>query len=149
MNISKQNFSASSPNFWASLLTFVFSIAALGGVNWGIDPALLSQKITTTLQGGSVWPLVGIIVTNIATPIFYVVKNKSFKLSLRSSNFWIQVATFLFTVGLMYGIEFQVDAVGSIVNAVAAKDWATLAAVGMAAFVNPLLRYLKDRIRKA
>lgn len=144
----KPNFSTNSPNFWASLITFILSIAALGGVNFGIDPTTLSQKLVTTLQGGSLWAVVGIVVTNLVTPIYYVIRNKAFHLSLRSSNFWIQAVTFLISVGVMYGIGFEQQAAAGLVEAIAAKDWALLVSIAIPAIINPLVRFLKDFIPK-
>ena len=148
MAAKKAAFSTASPNFWASLLTFALSVAALGGVNWGIEPALLSGKIITSLQGGSLWAAVGIIIANVATPLYYVIRNKSFKLSLRNVNFWIQVATLALTGGVVLGIAFDVSAASSIVSAVAAKDYAALITIASAAVLNPLVRFIKDKIKK-
>lgn len=145
MATKKAVFSASSPNFWANIVTFVLALGALGGINWGMSPEILGDKLVTSLTGGSLWAVVGITVTNILTPIYYVIKNKSFSLSLTSTNFWAQVITFGLSLGVTYGIEFDTESADALVGAVAAKDWGLLFTIALAAIVQPLIRYIKSR----
>ncbi len=145
---AKKQFDAASPNLWASVITFILSVGALGGINWGVNPELLGDKLTTTLTGGGLWAVAGIAFTNIVTPIYYVIKNKAFRLSLRSTNFWQQVITFVLSLGVTFGIAFQPEAAGDIVAAVAAKDWGLLFTIAVPAFFTPLIRFIRDRIQK-
>jgi len=141
-----KKFSPNSSNLWVNVLTFVLGAFALGGVDWGMEPAELSGKIVTTLQGGSLWAVGAIVFSNMVVPVFHIIKSKpqNFWSFLSSNNFWVQFTAFALGLGVMFGIGFDVDASGAIVDAVAMKDWAALLGIIFPAVLNPLIRYLKD-----
>jgi hypothetical protein len=144
----KQNFSSSNPNFWARLLIFAFSVIALLGVQIPESPAMLTDKIVTTISGGSAYAVIGILIVSVLMPIINFVRSKP-KLDLYaiigSPNFWIYFASFVLGCLVLLGIDIPDGTAEQLVGAIFAKDWGGLATVAFVNLADPFIRWWRDK----
>lgn len=148
---TKKNFSAANPNFWARLLIFGFSVLALIGIKFPDTPASMADQITTSLSTSGFIAVLGVLAISIVMPLYNFIKTKP-KINLLaligSSNFWIYLASFVFGIAVLYGINIPDGTAEQIVGAIYAKDWSALFTIAAANIIDPFVRWLRDKREK-
>lgn len=144
----QKNFQASNPNFWARLVIFALSILGLIGVQFQTAPDVLGGQIVTTISTSGYYAVLGLIAVSVLMPIYNLVKQKpkiTFASVFGSPNFWIYLLTFLFGIGMIYGIEFPDGTAEEIVGAIFSKDWSHLVNIAFVNILDPLIRWFRDK----
>ena len=141
-------FSASSPNFWLSLMVFGFSVAALFGIKFPASPGDTAAGIAHGLAGGHPFSIIGLLTTSVAGPVIQFIRKKPnvpVASILGSANFWVYLGGFLVSIAMLLGIGIPADAPAKIAEAVLAKQWGALATLAFTAIVQPIWRYFNDK----
>ena len=148
---TKATFSAKSPNLWINVLNFVLATIAIAGVELPANPQSISTDIVNTLSQSGYIAVAGIVLLNVANPIYYAfIKNSfNFKAILSSSNFWIQAGTLGVSLLVLLGLVIPDGTVEQVVGAIYANDYSGLVVVMFTNIVNPVIRWLKNRNQKA
>lgn len=147
-----KNFSASNPNFLASILIFLLSVGTGLGIKFGGSPDVVSGEITSAFGTGSLIAIISIMGISVIMPIYNWVKTKpkvSFFQVIGSPNNWVYFGTFLFSLAMLIGIEIPAGTSEAIVAAIVDKNWEQLFAVGFTNILNPLIRWWRDRKQDA
>ncbi len=145
--MAKASFSANSSNFWVNVLNFILATIAIAGVQLPANPNSISLDIINTLNTSGVIAVIGMVVLNVASPIYHAFIKNSFNLKgvLGSRNFWVQAGTLAVSALMLVQIEIPTGSVEQIVGAIYAKDYASLLTAIFLNVINPLIRWFKDR----
>lgn len=142
-----------SANFWTQVLTVFLSIFAIGGAN--LNAAESANKLTEAIWGNAgVWAIGSIVLINILNPLYHWAKKKMPNESrwsfLHSLNWWVNFASLIVGIGVMYGVynEGIYDYVPALVKYAAERDWYNLLFVGGINFIVPLVKIFIPKLIK-
>jgi len=144
----QKSFSASNLNFWARLLIFVFSVAALIGIKFPDTPTDLAVDITNSLSTSGLISVIGIIAISVIMPIYNFIRTKPTLTAAAvfgSPNFWIYALSFLFGVAILFGIQIPDGTAEQVVGAVYQKDWTGLFTIALTNIIDPIIRWFRDK----
>lgn len=143
----KQAFSLNSSNLWVNIITFILASVALAGVELPANPNSISLDIVNTLNSAGVIAVAGIILLNVANPIYHAFVKSSFdfKAMVGSPNFWVNLGSLIAGLAVLVGISFPDGTVEQIVGAIYSKDFSALALTLFTNVLNPLIRYFRDK----
>lgn len=143
----KKAFSFQSSNLWVNILTFILGAVALAGVELPTNPNSISLDIVNTLSSSGVIAVIGIVLINVANPIYHAVIKSSFnfKAMVGSPNFWINAGSLGASLLVLVGLEFPNGTIEQIVGAIYSKDYSALLFVLFSNVMNPLIRWFRDR----
>lgn len=147
-----KNFDASSSGFLYSLITAILTIFAVSGVSFPGSPADISGSIVTSLSGGGIYAIIGVIITSVAFPIYNFVKGGGkFSVSAIFSKVstWIALGTAALAAIALTGFVLPDGTLEQVIGAVQAKDWMSLISILALTVGNTLIRFLKDRAATA
>lgn len=145
--MKKPVFSWSSSNLWVNLVTFVLAGFALAGVELPENPNSLSTEIVTLVKGGGYIAVIGIIILNVANPLYHAVIKSAFNLKamLGSPNFWVNLGSLAASAVAAFGLAFPDGTIEQIVGAIYAKDYSALIFLLIANIGNPLIRWFREK----
>ena len=91
--ILQQNFSAAKPNFWARLVILALGIFTVAGGQFPANPDDLGDQIVTTICGGGITAVIGILFVSVIMPIYNFFSKKP----RLSAAVFFPTRTFIFT----------------------------------------------------
>ncbi len=151
--MQQKNFDFSSPYFWTAFISFLLSIAAAFGIEFPESPDAVAGQLVTTVNNSGLFAVWGVVAVSIIGPIWaFIQKQKSgngkkitFHDVISSTSTWIAFLSLIFAILVIVGVNIPQGTAQSAVAAIFAKDWGAVLAIGFSNFLNPLIRYLKDR----
>lgn len=149
---TKKTFDAASPGFWMTLITAVLSMAATGGVEFAIPVGEIANQLVTTFNSSGIYAVLGIIVVNIAGPIYNFMRKKipfNWNNIWSSTTTWIAVGSIAVAALVMWGFQIPENTPSEIASAIVARNWALLGALGAGNLIVPVVRWIKERQKKA
>lgn len=148
--MQKQNFKGNSPQFWVSVLTFIFGILALIGVELPGTPDMLASETVSVFTQTGLYGLIGAMgAAFFGIGLSAYNKAKAGELHFAglfgSVNFWLNVAVLFTSIAMFQGIAIDADALPSLVTKVYAGDYFGAVAILMTGLLNPLIRFIRDQ----
>ena len=147
--MNKTNFKGNSAQFWVSVLTFVFGLLALIGIELPSTPELLASEAVSVFNTQGFAGIVGVMSTaliGIAISAYNKAKAGELHFSglFGSVNLWLNVAVFFTSIAMFQGVAIDSDALPSLVTKVYAGDYFGAVAILITGLLNPLIRYIRD-----
>ena len=147
--MNKTNFKGNSPQFWVSVLTFVFGLLALIGVELPGTPDMLANETVSVFTQTGFYGLIGAMgAAFFGIGISAYNKAKAGELHFSglfgSVNLWLNVAVFFTSIAMFQGVAIDSDALPSLVTKVYAGDYFGAVAILITGLLNPLIRYIRD-----
>ena len=145
---TSKNFDASNLNFWARLLIFILSVLTLIGVKFPDSPQVIGEQVTTLISSSGFYAVLGILAVSIIMPIYNLIRTKP-KITAATvfgnPNFWIYLLSFLFGIGVLFGVGIPDGTADQIIGAIYSKDWVGLATIAFTNIIDPLIRWFRDK----
>lgn len=144
----KKTFDPTSPHFYASIFTVALSILAAVNIQFNQPVEQLSDSLATTLTTQGVYAIVGIIFVSVLGPIYTAIQKKSIRLIWGSTSTWLYLAKALAAILVLIGIGIPEGSAEQLIAAIWAKDWAAVGAIAAVAILDPLIRWIKQKLSK-
>jgi len=147
--MNKTNFKGNSPQFYVSILTFLFGLLALIGVELPGTPDMLASETVSVFTQTGLYGLIGAMgAAFFGIGISAYNKAKAGELHFSglfgSVNFWVNVSVFFTSIAMFQGLAIDSDALPSLVTKIYAGDYAGAVYVLVVGLLNPLIRYIRD-----
>ena len=147
----KKLFDAKSAPFIYSLITLLLVVFASIGVKFSEPVDELANNISTSLQGGSYFAILGVFATSLLFPLynhFWVNKGGfSLKAIFSKVSTWVSLWNAMFAGLAIFGFTLD-DVQGTfdqVLIAVQTKDWMGLASILFLTVGNSLIRFIKEK----
>jgi len=145
---SKQVFSTSSPGFIYSITSAILTILAIIGVSFADPIHVLSGQVETSIQGGSFFALVTLVVGSVLFPVWNLIQKKQ-KINLKtifgSTANIIALGQALLGIIALTGFVLPAGSLEQVVSAVKMKDWGALIGLLVTSIVPTIIRFIKSK----
>lgn len=133
-----------STNFLTNVVTLVFIVLGVQGIEWSIDPGVAVQEVLAAN-----WEYIGNILFPALSGLAFKVIQKiqagtwDWKAVLKSTNFWTQAVTILAGVLAGVGILLPADAPTALTMAIFSGSVITIIVAIIANIATPLWHFLQ------
>ena len=145
---SKQVFSTSSPGFIYSISSLVLTLLAIIGVKFAEPISVLSGQVETSIQGGSFYALVTLLIGSVLFPVWNLIQKKQ-KISLKalfgSTANIIALGNAALALIALTGFVLPPGTLEQLVTAVQMKDWGALIGLLVTSIVPTIIRFIKSK----
>lgn len=147
--MNKQNFKGNSAQFWVSVLTFIFGLLALIGVELPGTPDMMANETVSVFTQTGIYGLLGAMGAaffGIGLSAYNKAKAGELHFSgiFGNVNFWLNVSVFLTSIAMFQGVAIDSDALPSLVTKIHAGDYAGAAVILLIGLLNPIIRRIRD-----
>jgi short subunit fatty acids transporter len=149
MSNQKKVFDTKSSGFALSILTLIFGLLTVLGIDLPDNPNALAGEIVnsvSTLGWVGLFGAVGSGVAGIVVQVYNRVRSNTLSLnSLFSSvNTWIYVATFLGSIAAIYGLNLPSESLTDLVLKLSNADYFG-AFAAIAPLISTIIRFIRDQ----
>lgn len=145
----QKSFQGNSPQFFVSLLTFVFATLTLLGIELPTGAEALATETVSVFTSQGIFGVIGVMgsaFVGIGLSIYtkWTSKQLTFSGLFGSVNFWLNAAAFVTAIAMYQGVGIPSDALPSLVYKVHAGDYFGAVAILVGSILNPLIRFIRD-----
>lgn len=146
---TNKSFDPKSAGFWATVITAILSAAASGGIEFNVPVGDLANNLVSTFNTSGVYAVLGIIVVNIAGPIYNFMRKKipfNWANILGSTTTWVSLGSIAVSaLVLFWGFEIPADTPADVAAAIMARNWGLLGSLAAVSILVPIIRWIKNK----
>ena len=141
-------FDPKSTGFIASILTAIFTITGLAGIEYPQAPNVISDDLINTFSTTGIYGILGILAVSVIAPIYNFLRKKiplTWGNVFSSTVTWVSLGGIVVSGLLFVKLEIPQTAPAEITAAVYAKNWTLLGSLLVGSVLIPFIRWLKSR----